>query len=241
MQIYPAIDLKNGQCVRLRQGKFEDATIYGDDPVERAGMWAEAGATYIHVVDLDGARTGTGINIGAIKNIVENFNIPVQTGGGIRSMRDIEARIDAGGSRVIIGTAAVNNPDLVKEAVKAYGDRIAVGIDASRGMVATDGWEKVSGVSALELCLKMKDFGVKTIVYTDISKDGMMSGPNTDATKELIDSTGINIIASGGVTTMSDLENVSSIGAQGVIIGKALYQGALNLREVIKRFELQQR
>ena len=129
----------------------------------------------------------------------------------------------------------------VKEAVKAYGDRIAVGIDASRGMVATDGWEKVSGVSALELCLKMKDFGVKTIVYTDISKDGMMSGPNTDATKELIDSTGINIIASGGVTTMSDLENVSSIGAQGVIIGKALYQGALNLREVIKRFELQQR
>ncbi|MCJ7855459.1 1-(5-phosphoribosyl)-5-[(5-phosphoribosylamino)methylideneamino]imidazole-4-carboxamide isomerase [Lachnospiraceae bacterium NSJ-143] len=241
MQIYPAIDLKNGQCVRLRQGKFEDATIYGDDPVERAGMWAEAGATYIHVVDLDGARTGTGINIGAIKNIVENFNIPVQTGGGIRSMRDIEARIDAGVSRVIIGTAAVNNPDLVKEAVKAYGDRIAVGIDASRGMVATDGWEKVSGVSALELCLKMKDFGVKTIVYTDISKDGMMSGPNTDATKELIDSTGINIIASGGVTTMSDLENVSSIGAQGVIIGKALYQGALNLREVIKRFELQQR
>ena len=241
MQIYPAIDLKNGQCVRLRQGKFEDATIYGDDPVERAGMWAEAGATYIHVVDLNGARTGTGINIGAIKNIVENFNIPVQTGGGIRSMRDIEARIDAGGSRVIIGTAAVNNPDLVKEAVKAYGDRIAVGIDASRGMVATDGWEKVSGVSALELCLKMKDFGVKTIVYTDISKDGMMSGPNTDATKELIDSTGINIIASGGVTTMSDLENVSSIGAQGVIIGKALYQGALNLREVIKRFELQQR
>ena len=160
-------------------GKFEDATIYGDDPVERAGMWAEAGATYIHVVDLDGARTGTGINIGAIKNIVENFNIPVQTGGGIRSMRDIEARIDAGVSRVIIGTAAVNNPDLVKEAVKAYGDRIAVGIDASRGMVATDGWEKVSGVSALELCLKMKDFGVKTIVYTDISKDGMMSGPNT--------------------------------------------------------------
>ena len=157
MQIYPAIDLKNGQCVRLRQGKFEDATIYGDDPVERAGMWAEAGATYIHVVDLDGARTGTGINIGAIKNIVENFNIPVQTGGGIRSMRDIEARIDAGVSRVIIGTAAVNNPDLVKEAVKAYGDRIAVGIDASRGMVATDGWEKVSGVSALELCLKMKD------------------------------------------------------------------------------------
>ncbi len=237
MQIYPAIDLKNGQCVRLKQGRFDDVTSYGDDPVQRAKIWEEAGATYIHVVDLDGARTGNSYNLEAIKKIVSAVNVPVQTGGGIRSMRDIEQRIDAGVSRVIIGTAAVNNPELVKEAVKIYGDKIAVGIDASKGMVATDGWEKISDVPAIVLCKKMAEIGVKTVVYTDISKDGMMSGPNIESTKELVEQSGINIIASGGVSTMSDLEGVESINAQGVIIGKALYQGALDLKEVIERFE----
>ena len=152
-------------------------------------------------------------------------------------MRDIEQRIDAGVSRVIIGTAAVNNPELVKEAVRVYGDKIAVGIDASKGMVATDGWEKISDVPAIELCKKMAEIGVKTVVYTDISKDGMMSGPNIESTKELVEQSGIDIIASGGVSTMSDLEGVESINAQGVIIGKALYQGALDLKEIIERFE----
>ena len=237
MQIYPAIDLKNGQCVRLKQGRFDDVTSYGDDPVQRAKIWEQAGATYIHVVDLDGARTGNSYNKEAIKKIASSVYVPVQTGGGIRSMRDIEQRIDAGVSRVIIGTAAVNNPELVKEAVKIYGDKIAVGIDASKGMVATDGWEKISDVPAIELCKKMAEIGVKTVVYTDISKDGMMSGPNIESTKELVEQSGINIIASGGVSTMSDLEGVASIGAQGVIIGKALYQGALDLKEVIERFE----
>lgn len=237
MQIYPAIDLKNGQCVRLKQGRFDDVTSYGDDPVQRAKIWEEAGATYIHVVDLDGARTGNSYNLEAIKKIVAAVNVPVQTGGGIRSMRDIEQRIDAGVSRVIIGTAAVNNPELVKEAVRVYGDKIAIGIDASKGMVATDGWEKISDVPAIELCKKMAEIGVKTVVYTDISKDGMMSGPNIESTKELVEQSGIDIIASGGVSTMSDLEGVESINAQGVIIGKALYQGALDLKEVIERFE----
>ena len=237
MQIYPAIDLKNGQCVRLKQGRFDDVTSYGDDPVQRAKIWKQAGATYIHVVDLDGARTGNSYNLEAIKKIVSAVNVPVQTGGGIRSMRDIEQRIDAGVSRVIIGTAAVNNPELVKEAVRVYGDKIAVGIDASKGMVATDGWEKISDVPAIVLCKKMAEIGVKTVVYTDISKDGMMSGPNIESTKELVEQSGINIIASGGVSTMSDLEGVESINAQGVIIGKALYQGALDLKEVIERFE----
>ncbi len=237
MQIYPAIDLKNGQCVRLKQGRFDDVTSYGDDPVQRAKIWEEAGATYIHVVDLDGARTGNSYNLEAIKKIVAAVNVPVQTGGGIRSMRDIEQRIDAGVSRVIIGTAAVNNPELVKEAVRVYGDKIAVGIDASKGMVATDGWEKISDVPAIELCKKMAEIGVKTVVYTDISKDGMMSGPNIESTKELVEQSGIDIIASGGVSTMSDLEGVESINAQGVIIGKALYQGALDLKEIIERFE----
>ncbi len=237
MQIYPAIDLKNGQCVRLKQGRFDDVTSYGDDPVQRAKIWEQAGATYIHVVDLDGARTGNSYNLEAIKKIVSAVNVPVQTGGGIRSMRDIEQRIDAGVSRVIIGTAAVNNPEFVKEAVRVYGDKIAVGIDASKGMVATDGWEKISDVPAIVLCKKMAEIGVKTVVYTDISKDGMMSGPNIESTKELVEQSGINIIASGGVSTMSDLEGVESINAQGVIIGKALYQGALDLKEVIERFE----
>ena len=237
MQIYPAIDLKNGQCVRLKQGRFDDVTSYGDDPVQRAKIWEQAGATYIHVVDLDGARTGNSYNLEAIKKIVSAVNVPLQTVGGIRSMRDIEQRIDAGVSRVIIGTAAVNNPELVKEAVRVYGDKIAVGIDASKGMVATDGWEKISDVPAIVLCKKMAEIGVKTVVYTDISKDGMMSGPNIESTKELVEQSGINIIASGGVSTMSDLEGVESINAQGVIIGKALYQGTLDLKEVIERFE----
>lgn len=237
MQIYPAIDLKNGQCVRLKQGKFDDVTFYGNDPAERAGQWVKAGATYIHVVDLDGARTGNGENIEAIKKIVQVYNIPVETGGGIRSLRDIDERIKAGVSRVIIGTAAVNNPDLVKEAVKIYGRKIAVGIDASKGMVAINGWEKISDISALDLCKKMAGYGVKYVIYTDISKDGMMSGPNIESTKELIEKTGINIIASGGITTMADIEKAADIGAEGVIIGKALYQGKLNLKEVINKFE----
>ncbi|MCI1931793.1 MAG: 1-(5-phosphoribosyl)-5-[(5-phosphoribosylamino)methylideneamino]imidazole-4-carboxamide isomerase [Clostridia bacterium] len=237
MQIYPAIDLKNGQCVRLKQGRFDDVTFYGNDPVERAGEWIKAGATYIHVVDLDGARTGNGENLEAIKKIAETYKVSIETGGGIRTMRDIEERIKAGVSRVIIGTAAVKNPDLVKDAVKVYGEKIAVGIDASNGMVAIDGWEKISNISSLDLCRKMAGYGVKYVIYTDISKDGMMSGPNIESTKKLIEKTGINIIASGGVTTMKDIENAAKIGAEGVIIGKALYQGKLNLKEVIDKFE----
>ena len=237
MRIYPAIDLKGGQCVRLKQGKFDDVTSYGSNPVERAEIWASCGASYIHVVDLDGARTGNGENLSAIKNIAKSAKIPVQTGGGIRNIENIKERIDAGVSRVIIGTAAINNPELVAEAVKLYGDKIAVGVDASNGYVAVDGWEKITVVKAVDLCLKMKDIGVKTVIYTDISKDGMMQGPNIESTKELIESTGLNIIASGGISSMADLEKVSAIGAEGAIIGKALYNGTLNLAEVIEKFE----
>jgi len=237
MQIYPAIDIKNGQCVRLRQGKFDDVTVYGDDPMKVAAKWVESGATFLHIVDLDGARQGTSYNQHIIKEIAENFHVPVQTGGGIRSMRDIEEKIALGVSRVILGTVAVKNPEIVCEAVKAYGDKIAVGIDAINGRVAIHGWEEVSRVSALELCIKMRDYGVKTIIYTDISKDGMMIGPNIQSTKEVIEATGINIIASGGISTMADLENVEALGSHGVIIGKALYQGALNLKEILQRFE----
>lgn len=237
MQIYPAIDIKNGQCVRLKQGRFDDVTVYGNDPVSVAKKFVSAGATYLHIVDLDGARMGTSYNHEAIKKIVDSFNVPVQTGGGIRTMRDIEERVATGVSRVILGTVAVNNPELIKEAVRIYGDKIAVGIDAINGRVAIQGWEKVSDISAIDLCKKVRDYGVKTIIYTDISKDGMMDGPNIESTKEVVEATGINIIASGGVSSIMDIERTDAVGAHGVIIGKAIYQGAINLAEVISRFQ----
>jgi phosphoribosylformimino-5-aminoimidazole carboxamide ribotide isomerase len=161
----------------------------------------------------------------------------VQTGGGVRTIDDVRARIEAGASRVIIGTAAVKNPELVKEAVSLYGDKIAVGVDAKNGMVAISGWEEISNVTAVDLCLKMKEYGVKTVIYTDISKDGMMSGPNIESTKELIEKTGMDVIASGGVSKLEDVENVKNINAAGVIIGKALYNGAINLAEVLEKYE----
>lgn len=237
MQIYPAIDIIDGKAVRLSQGKFDDVTVFNNDPVDAAGNWIKSGATYIHLVDLDGARYGKTFVIDIIKNIKTKYDIPVQTGGGVRTIADIENRINAGASRVIIGTAAVKNPELVNEAVEKYGDKIAVGVDAKNGMVAISGWKEISDISAVDLCLKMKEFGVKTVIYTDISKDGMMAGPNIESTKELIDKTGMDIIASGGVSTMNDLENVKNINAEGVIIGKALYNGALELKEVIKKYQ----
>ncbi len=237
MQIYPAIDIIDGKAVRLSQGKFDDVTVFNNDPADAAGEWVKNGATYIHLVDLDGARYGKTFVIDIIKNIKSKYDVPVQTGGGVRTMADIENRINAGVSRVIIGTAAVKNPELVKEAVEKFGDKIAVGVDAKNGMVAISGWEEISNISAVDLCLKMKGYGVNTVIYTDISKDGMMSGPNIESTKELIEKTGMNIIASGGVSAMKDIENVQSINAAGVIIGKALYNGALDLREVIKKYQ----
>ncbi len=236
MQIYPAIDIKNGQCVRLKQGKFDNATIYGN-PFEMAVKWVEAGATFIHLVDLDGAREGTSCNNEIIERIAKDLKVPVQTGGGIRSICDIEEKLNLGVSRVILGTIAVKNPEIVKEAVEIYGDKIAVGIDAVNGKVAVEGWEEVSQISALDLCKKMKNYGVKTIIYTDISKDGMMIGPNIDTTKEIVKLTDMNIIASGGISSISDLEACKLINVHGVIIGKALYQGTLNLKEVINRFQ----
>ena len=237
MRIYPAIDIKNGKCVRLRQGNFDDMTVYNDNPVEVAKEWIKNGASYIHLVDLDGAREGSGVNSDIIKEIANLSDVPVQTGGGIRTIEDIENKLALGVRRVILGTVAVKNPEIVKEAVEKFGDAIAVGIDAKNGMVAVSGWEEVSEVSAVDLCVKMRDYGVKTIIYTDISKDGMMGGPNIEATKEIFDATGIDIIASGGVSGMNDLENVDKINAHGAIIGKALYTGAINLKEAVDRFE----
>lgn len=237
MQIYPAIDIIDGKAVRLSQGSFDDVIVFNDNPVEAAKDWVDAGATYIHIVDLDGARYGKTFVTDIIKDIKSKYDVKIETGGGVRTMKDIEDRINAGASRVIIGTAAVKNPELVKEAAEKFGDKIAVGVDAKNGMVAISGWEEISDVTAVDLCLKMKEYGVNTVIYTDISKDGMMSGPNIEFTKDLIEKTGMDIIASGGVSKMEDIENVNNINAAGVIIGKALYNGALNLKDVISKFQ----
>lgn len=237
MQIYPAIDIKNGQCVRLKQGKFDNVTVFNENPKDAAKKWIDYGASYIHIVDLDGARYGKSFTNEIIKDIIDKYNIKIQTGGGIRTIKDIEEKINAGVSRVIIGTASIKNPELVKEAVKVFKDKIAVGVDAKNGMAAINGWENISDIKAIDLCLKMKSYGVKTIIYTDISKDGMMSGPNVEATQEIIEKTGMEIIASGGISNIKDIESIKNINAQGVIIGKALYNGAINLKDIIDIFE----
>jgi phosphoribosylformimino-5-aminoimidazole carboxamide ribotide isomerase len=223
--------------VRLEQGDFGRATEYSGDPAEQAGIWENFGASFIHVVDLDGARGGAGRNGETIKRITDAVSIPVQVGGGVRSMEDVVRHLEGGVSRVIIGTAAVRNPDFVREAVKEYGDRIAVGVDSKDGRVALEGWGEVSSVSSEELCCRMKDAGVRTIIHTDIAQDGMMTGPNLDSTKKIIDLGGLDVIASGGVSSMADLHAACEIGASGAIIGRALYNKKIDLAEAVKIFE----
>lgn len=238
MQLYPAIDIKNGQCVRLKQGMFHDVEVYSNTPAKVAAMWEQQGASFIHLVDLDGALAGHSVNEDVIRNIVASVNVPTQLGGGIRTMKDIETVLGFGISRVIIGTKAVQDPMFVKEAVDNFGsDKIVVGVDAKNGMVAIEGWEKVSSLHAVNLCLKMKEYGVKTIAYTDISRDGMLQGPNVEHTRELTEVTGMEIIASGGVSGMSDLERLHNAGVKGAIIGKALYENRLNLKTAIELYE----
>ena len=238
MQLYPAIDMKNGKCVRLRQGAFKDITVYSEHPEEIAALWQEKGATFLHLVDLDGAQAGRSVNEETIKKIVSSVNIPVEIGGGIRSEEAIKNMLALGVKRVIIGTKAVEEPEFLKDMVEKFGaDAIAAGVDAKDGMVAIQGWEQVSTVTATDLCLKMKEYGVKHIIYTDISRDGMLSGPNIPATKKLTEETGLDIIASGGVSCMEDLQALYDAGISGAIMGKALYEKRVDLEEAVRRFE----
>ena len=234
MIIYPAIDIIDGNCVRLTQGKFDNVTVYEKDPVKVALRWEESGAEFIHVVDLDGALKGKGINRKKILEIANTVKIPVQTGGGIRSMEDADELISGGVSRIILGTAALKNPDFVREAVKKYGEKIAVGIDAKDGFVATEGWENVSDTDAVSFAKEMEKIGVKHIIYTDIATDGMLSGPNFAAMKQMSESVSSGIIASGGVGSEEDIINLIPTGVDGVIVGKALYTGRVNLENVLK-------
>lgn len=235
MRIYPAIDIKDGKCVRLFKGRFDDVTVYGDSPAEMAKKWESQGGEYIHVVDLDGALKGHGVNAEKIKEICESVNVPVQTGGGIRSMADIEAKLACGISRVIIGTKAVSDSEFIKEAVKKYGDKIVIGIDAKDGMVAVEGWEKTSDFTAVEFSKKMADLGVKTIVYTDIATDGTLAGPNVEAMREMAAAVDADIIASGGVGSLEDILSLKDTGVEGVIVGKALYTDRVDLKEAIEK------
>lgn len=236
MIVIPAIDLKEGNCVRLEQGEMNRDTVFSDNPAEQALKWQEAGAELLHLVDLDGAFAGIPKNKAAIEAIIKAIRIPAQLGGGIRDIATIEAYLSLGLSRVIIGTAAQRNPELVIEACQKFPGRIVVGIDAKNGMVAVQGWAELTDISAVDLAKKFEDCGVAAIIYTDISRDGMMGGPNLEATKALAEAISIPVIASGGVSSLKDIENLMAIEASGVtgaITGKAIYTGAINLREAI--------
>ena len=233
MRIYPAIDIKDGKCVRLLQGRFSDVTVYGDDPAAMAKKWESLGGEFIHVVDLDGALRGHGVNADIIRKICQSVNVPVQTGGGIRTMEDIEAKLACGINRVIIGTKAVSDSEFVKKAVDTYGEKIVIGLDAKDGMVAVEGWEKTSDFTAVEFAKKMVDIGIKTIVYTDIATDGTLAGPNTAAMAEMVKSVDADIIASGGVGNIEHIKALIPTGVEGVIVGRALYTGNVDLKEAV--------
>jgi len=238
MRIYPAIDIRGGKCVRLRQGVFADMTVYNDDPVKVAMGFKAAGAEYIHVVDLDGALEGYSVNAGVISSIAKETGLPVQTGGGIRSLENIEEKLNAGVKRVIIGTKAVKEPEFVREAIEHFGsDAIVAGLDGRKGMAAISGWEKESDLGIIELALKFKDYGLKTVVYTDISRDGMLSGADIDYTSRLVRETGLDIIASGGIGSEEDIDRVALTGVEGVITGKAIYEGRINLSRVLDKYK----
>lgn len=238
MQLYPAIDMKNGQCVRLRQGAFKDITIYSDAPEKVAAHWQEKGASFLHLVDLDGALAGYFVNEEVIQRIADTVSIPIEIGGGIRSKEAVERMLDLGVRRVIIGTKAAEHPEFLRDMVRTFGEEaIVAGVDAKDGMVAVEGWEKVSSLTASDLCLTMKEYGVRHIVYTDISRDGMLSGPNVEATRKLTEETGLDIIASGGVSCMEDLKCLHEAGIRGAIIGKALYENRIDLAEAVRLYE----
>jgi len=236
MLVIPAIDLKEGRCVRLEQGLMERDTVYSDDPAAQARSWQEQGGELLHIVDLDGAFAGVPRNREAIAAIVRAIDIPTELGGGIRDLATIEAYLELGVGRVILGTVAKENPQLVAEACRLFPGRIVVGIDAKDGLVAVRGWADVTEKKASDLAKEMEGFGVSAIIYTDIARDGMLQGPNLEATRLLAESISIPVIASGGVSSLRDIENLMAIedsGVVGVITGKAIYTGALDLREAV--------
>ena len=236
MVVLPAIDLKGGKCVRLYQGDFDKQTVFSDHPEEMALQWQQQGAKHLHVVDLDGAKKGSPVNIFSIKKILSTIKIPIEVGGGIRTLEDIDALLEMGVERVILGSTAVEKPELIEEAAREFGEKVIVGIDAKQGKVAVNGWLEVSDMTALDLAIKVGDMGISTIIYTDISKDGTLAGHNASATAELARHSGVMVIASGGVSSLEDiraLKDHEEDGIVGMVIGRALYTGALNLADAL--------
>jgi phosphoribosylformimino-5-aminoimidazole carboxamide ribotide isomerase len=238
MIIYPAIDLRKGRCVRLRRGQASAETVFADDPRDAAIRWAADGAQWLHVVNLDGALGESGAqNLAALRRILSSTELPVQFGGGIRSLEDVDRLLSIGVTRIVLGTVAVRDPEMVARALQRFGPtRIAVGIDAREGLVATDGWQITSQTRALDLAHAMREMGVERVVYTDIQRDGMLSGVNVQATADLAQQTGLQVIASGGVASLDDVVELKlheAAGVEGVIIGMALYRDALSLREAL--------
>ncbi|NOC84101.1 MULTISPECIES: 1-(5-phosphoribosyl)-5-[(5-phosphoribosylamino)methylideneamino]imidazole-4-carboxamide isomerase [unclassified Ruegeria] len=235
MILYPAIDLKDGNAVRLLRGEMDKATVFNEDPAAQARAFVEAGCEWLHLVDLNGAFAGEPVNAAPVEAILKACDVPAQLGGGIRDMATIETWIDKGLARVILGTVAVENPDLVREAAKAFPGKVAVGIDARNGLVATKGWAEETDVQVTDLARSFEDAGVAAIIYTDINRDGAMQGPNVEATAELAKSVDIPVIASGGVSSIADLIALRDCGAalNGAISGRALYDGAIDLKEAL--------
>ena len=230
MEIIPAIDLRGGRCVRLHQGDFERETVFSDDPMAMAQRWQQEGGTRLHLVDLDGAATGEPAHLEVICSIVGALDIPVQVGGGIRSVETAKAWLDAGVDRVVIGTAAVRNPAMVADVCRDHGaGRVVVSVDARNGMVALQGWREASEVSVLELAGRMAGLGVERLLYTDIARDGMLTGPDLETNSRLVKETGMAILASGGVSSVDDIRGLAPTGVEGVIVGRALYTGAVSL------------
>ena len=236
MIILPAVDLLGGKCVRLLKGDYDKVTVYNDDPLSQAWEFKEAGAQWIHVVDLDAARTGVPTNHAIIRQIAEKTGLKVDTGGGIRNMDTLRRWIeDYGVSRCVLGTAAVRDRAFTETALELYGDKIAIGIDAKDGEVAVDGWTEGSGLDAVEFALIMKSIGAETIVFTDIARDGMLTGPAVSSTKLMVESTGLDVIASGGIGSNEDIDKVRTTGCAGVIVGKAIYEGKVDLKACLQK------
>ncbi|MGC9194905.1 MAG: 1-(5-phosphoribosyl)-5-[(5-phosphoribosylamino)methylideneamino]imidazole-4-carboxamide isomerase [Syntrophobacteraceae bacterium] len=236
MIIFPAIDLKDGVCVRLRQGDPERATVYGTDPLAMAAHWADQGAQWLHLVDLDGAFSKEPVNHEIVLKIARSLSIPVEVGGGIRNLESIDRYICGGAARVIIGTAALREPKMLEEACRLYPGKIALGLDARQGLVAVEGWKESTRTDAVDLVMRFKDLELAAVIYTDIHRDGMQTGVNIEATRRLMEMTGMPVIASGGVSNLGDIEallGLSSSGLLGVITGRAIYEGTLDLREAI--------
>lgn len=234
MIIFPAIDIKDGRCVRLTQGRFDQVSIYNDNPAEVARLWESMGAQYIHLVDLDGAKDGSPASRDMVKSVIDAVDIPVQVGGGIRSLERADQLIELGARRIILGTAAVNDRELTQAVAERYPGRTAVSVDAVNGMAAVNGWAKVSDTDVLDICAFMQEIGINTLIYTDILMDGMLKGPNFGEYERLMRETSLDIIASGGVTTKEDITRLAQMGIYGAIVGKALYDEKIDLKEAIR-------